>query len=180
MSKSNKKTSEDGPKQNKDIEAKRVLVIDENGTKLGEMPTYKAIEIAQERGLDLVEVSANDKLTVCKFTDYGKMMYDRKKKTLKAKKNSTKVTLKEVKFTPSTGQHDFEVKCRNSFKFLEKGDKVKITIRFRGREMAHKEQGEELCNRILAFMEEKGMAVEVELAPKMDGRFMTMILAPAK
>jgi translation initiation factor IF-3 len=179
LNRSNKK-SEDGPKQNKDIQAKIVLVIDENNEKLGKMPTYKAIELAQERGLDLVEVAANSELTVCKFTDYGKMMYDRKKKTLKAKKNSTKVTLKEVKFTPSTGQHDFEVKCRNSFKFLEKGDKVKITIRFRGREMAHKDQGEELCNRVLAYMEEKEMPVDIELAPKMDGRFMTMILAPKK
>ena len=129
----------------------------------------------------MVEVATNTNPPVCKFTDYGKMMYDRKKKTLKAKKNSTKVTVKEVKFTPSTGQYDFEVKCRNSQKFLEKGDKVKITIRFRGREMAHKDQGEKLCERVIEYLKEHcPVQIDVELAPKMDGRFMTMILAPQK
>ena len=129
MRNSNRDSGDQGPKQNRQITAKRVLVIDEKGTKLGEMATRDALAKAQERGLDLIEVAPNARPPVCRFADYGKILYEKKKRTAKAKKNATTITVKEVKFTPSTGDHDFNTKLKHVQKFLGKGDKVKVTIR---------------------------------------------------
>ena len=169
-----------GPRQNKQITARRVLVIDEEGEKLGEMATRDALTMAQERGLDLIEVAPNARPPVCRFADYGKILYEKKKKSAKAKKNATIITVKEVKFTPSTGDHDFNTKLKQVQKFLEKGDKVKVTIRFRGREMAHKDGGISVCDRLIEAINGESPICDVELAPQMVGRQMTMILAPKK
>jgi translation initiation factor IF-3 len=174
-SKKEEKTS--GPRINQNIRVPKVLVIDENGEQLGQMTTRDALQLAGSRGLDLIEVAANAKPPVCRFADFGKMMYEKKKKDSKAKKNSTVIKVKEVKLTPSTGVHDFEVKRKQAEKFLEKGDKVKIIIRFRGREMAHKDQGEIMCKRIFEVLRE---IAEIEVRPRMDGRQMTMIIAPIR
>jgi translation initiation factor IF-3 len=177
---SDKDSGEQGPRQNRQITAKRVLVIDEEGNKLGEMATRDALTMAQDRGLDLIEVAANARPPVCRFADYGKILYEKKKRTAKAKKNATTITVKEVKFTPSTGEHDFNTKLKHVQKFLSKGDKVKVTIRFRGREMAHKDNGEALCNRLVESINESEQVCEVEMAPQFVGRQMTMILAPKR
>ena len=181
MSNNNSNNSNNqGPTRNRNIRARSVLVIDENGTKLGEMATRDALVMAQERGLDLIEVAANANPPVCRFADYGKLMYEKKKRNAKARRNATTISVKEVKFTPSTGEHDFNVKVRNAKRFLNKGDKVKVTIRFRGREMAHRDKGQELCDRILAELNSDDTLCEVEVAPAMVGRQMTMILNPKK
>lgn len=176
----NNESNDQGPRRNKQITAKSVLVIDEEGNKLGEMPTRTALQMAQDRGLDLIEVAANANPPVCRFADYGKILYEKKKRTTKAKKNATTITVKEVKFTPSTGDHDFNTKLKHVQKFLAKGDKVKVTIRFRGREMAHKENGEALCQRLVDSLNEETPICEVEMKPQFMGRQMTMILAPKK
>jgi translation initiation factor IF-3 len=178
LSRYSKKDSKvQGPRTNGDIRVPKVLVIDEKGNKLGPMNTRDAILMAKTRGLDLVEVAANARPPVCKIADFGKMMYERKKKDNKSKKNSTTIKVKEVKLSPSTGDHDFDVKRKQAEKFLQKGDKVKVIVRFRGREMAHKDQGEIMCNRLFEAVQE---LAEMELKPKMEGRQMTMILAPKK
>ena len=174
---SKKEEKPSGPRINHNIKVPKVLVIDENGTKLGQMSTRDALAMARAKGLDLVEVAANARPPVCRFADFGKMMYERKKKDSKARKNATTIKVKEIKLTPSTGDHDFNVKRKQAEKFLDKGDKVKVIIRFRGREMAHKGQGEEMCNRLYEALKE---LAEIELKPKMDGRQMTMILAPIR
>ena len=166
-----------GPKRNQQIRVPKVLVIDEVGNKLGQMNTRDAIAMAQERGLDLVEVAANAKPPVCRFADFGKMMYEKKKRDAKARKNATTINIKEVKLTPKTGDHDFEVKLKNARRFIDKGDKVKVTIRFRGREMAHREYGESMC---LKLFEELKEVAEIEQHPKMDGRQMVMYLVPIR
>ena len=180
MRNSNRDSGDQGPKRNRQITVKRVLVIDENGTKLGEMATRDALATAQERGLDLIEVAPNARPPVCRFADYGKILYEKKKRNAKAKKNATTITVKEVKFTPSTGDHDFNTKLKHVQKFLGKGDKVKVTIRFRGREMAHKENGEALCKRLVDAVNETEQICEIEMAPQFMGRQMTMILAPKR
>ena len=174
---SKKEEKSSGPRINQNIKVPKVLVIDELGEKLGQMNTKDALVMARSRGLDLIEVAANANPPVCRFADFGKMMYERKKKDSKSRKNSTTIKVKEIKLTPSTGDHDFDVKKKQAEKFLEKGDKVKVIIRFRGREMAHKDQGEEMCNRVYEALTE---IAEIELKPKMDGRQMTMILAPTR
>ncbi len=177
---SHKGSNDQGPKKNRQITARSVLVIDENGTKLGEMPTRDALSMAQDRGLDLIEVAANARPPVCRFADYGKILYEKKKRTAKAKKNATTITVKEVKFTPSTGDHDFNTKLKHVQKFIGKGDKVKVTIRFRGREMAHKDNGQAICKRLVEAMNAESTVCEIEMAPQFMGRQMTMILAPIK
>ena len=176
----NNSNRDHGPRQNNQITARKVLVIDELGNKLGEMPTSEALNLARDRGLDLIEVAPNARPPVCRFADYGKLMYEKKKRTAKARRNATTITVKEVKFTPSTGEHDFNVKLRNAKKFIDKGDKVKITIRFRGREMAHRDNGQQLCKRLVAALNADEVICEIELAPQMVGRQMTMILCPKR
>ena len=165
------------PRVNNQIRASRVLVIDEAGNKLGEFLTEDAISLAKDRSLDLIEVAPNSRPPVCKVGDYGKMKYEKKKKEAASRKTQTTITVKEIKLRPKTDQHDFDVKLKHARRFLEKGDKVKVTVRFRGREMAHKEIGEQQCMRIAEGCEE--LAV-IEAHPRMDGRQMFLILAPKK
>jgi translation initiation factor IF-3 len=155
----------------------RVLVIDEAGTRLGEFLTEDAIALGRERGLDLIEVAPNARPPVCRLGDFGKMKYEKKKKDAVAKKNQATVTLKEVKLRPKTDVHDFDVKARHARRFLEAGDKVKITVRFRGREMAHRNIGNKRCMELFENLED--IAV-VEQRPSMEGRQMFMILGPKK
>ena len=162
---------------NRRIRVPRVLVIDENGGKLGEFLTGDALRIAQERGLDLVEVSPNAYPPVCRIADFGKMKYEKKKKETQARRNQVLVQLKEVKLRPKTDEHDMDFKVRHARRFLEEGNKVKVTVRFRGREMAHREIGEEQC---LEFFEACKDLCTVEMTPRMEGKAMFMILATTR
>lgn len=162
---------------NNKIRSSRVLVIDEAGNKLGEFLTEDAISLARERSLDLIEVSPNSRPPVCKVGDFGKMKYEKKKKEAAARKTQTTINVKEIKLRPKTDQHDFDVKLKHARRFLDGGDKVKVTVRFRGREMAHREIGEQQCMRIADACQE--LAV-IEARPRMDGRQMFLILAPKK
>ncbi len=158
------------------ISAREVLVIDETGEKRGVMPVEQALELAREAGLDLVEVAPGATPPVCKILDYGKFKYQAQKRAAEARKKQKTIEVKEIKMRPTIDTHDYEVKMRNLRKFLAKGDKVKVTIRFRGRELAHTELGRELLEKVLA---DAGEGAKVELMPKMEGRQMIMILAPA-
>ena len=133
------------------------------------------MEMAEEAALDLVEISPNANPPVCKIMDYGKFKYEQQKRESEARKKQKTIDIKEVKFRPNTDTHDYEVKMRNVFKFLEAGDKVKITLRFRGREMAHQNLGRELLERVAADTKEVG---KVENFPKMEGRQMIMLIGP--
>jgi translation initiation factor IF-3 len=154
-----------------------VLVIDEEGKKLGEFLTEDAVRLAEERGLDLIEVAPDGRPPVCKIADYGKVKYERKKKDAQARKNQVQVQIKEVKLRPKTDEHDIAVKVRHARRFLEEGNKVKVTIRFRGRELAHRDIGSQQCLRMAKECEDLGA---IEAHPRMDGRQMFMILAPLK
>jgi translation initiation factor IF-3 len=154
-----------------------VLVIDDSGEKLGEMSTDEALYLARERNLDLVEVAPTARPPVCKITDFGKLKYEKKKKDAQARKNQAVVELKEIKVRPKTDDHDIDVKVRQIRQFLEDGDKVKITVRFRGREIAHRDIGEEQCKLLASKVADLGI---VEQAARMDGRQMVMLLAPSK
>ena len=168
---------EQGIRTNHRIRSRRVLVIDENGGRVGEFLTPDAIALAQNRGLDLIEVAPNANPPVCKLGDYGKLMYEKKKRDAKAKKNQTIIKVKELKLRPRTEEHDFSVRLRAARKFLLAGDKIKVTIRFRGREMAHTDIGTTQCNRLV---KELGELAIVESPPKMEGRQMTMIVVGNK
>ena len=135
----------------------------------------EALVIAQDKGLDLVEISPNANPPVCKIMDFGKFKYETQKKEAEARKKQKIIEIKEVKFRPNTDTHDYEVKMRNVYKFIENGDKVKITMRFRGREMAHQELGRELLLRVAEDTKEMG---KVENMPKMEGRQMIMLIGP--
>ena len=137
----------------------------------------RGIELADDAGLDLVEISPNADPPVCKIMDFGKYKYEQQKRESEARKKQKTIEVKEVKFRPNTDTHDYDVKMRNVFKFLENGDKVKVTLRFRGREMAHQNLGRELLERVAADVEELG---KVENMPKMEGRQMVMMIGPAK
>ncbi len=152
-----------------------MLLIDENGEKQGEMPIEAALDAAREVGLDLVEVSPNDETPVCKIVDYGKMRYEAQKKKAAAKKKQKTSELKEIKFRPNIDTHDYQVKAKKIAQFFDDGDKVKITLRFRGREMAHQHLGMELLERVKDEFAER---MKVELEPKLEGRQMTMVMAP--
>jgi translation initiation factor IF-3 len=137
----------------------------------------RAMELAAEAGLDLVEISPNAAPPVCKIMDFGKFKYEQQKRESEARKKQKIIEVKEVKFRPNTDTHDYEVKMRNVFRFLEGGDKVKITLRFRGREMAHQNLGRELLERVAEDVKEIG---KVENMPKMEGRQMVMMIGPSK
>ena len=160
---------------NEEITSPRVLLIDENGEKQGEMPTAAALDAAREAGLDLVEVAPDAQPPVCKILDFGKVRYEDQKKKAAAKKRQRSAELKEIKMRPNIDTHDYEVKARAITRFFEDGDKVKITLRFRGREMAHQHLGMELLNRVRSQFDE---IAKVELEPKLEGRQMTMVLSP--
>ncbi|MBI1235147.1 translation initiation factor IF-3 [Hyphobacterium indicum] len=165
----------EGPRINEDIRVPRVLLIDEHGEKQGIMPTDAAIEAALEAGLDLVEVSPNADPPVCKILDYGKLKYAEQKKKAEARKKQKTQDIKEIKMRPNIDTHDYEVKTRAMTRFFEDGDKVKVTLRFRGREMAHQDRGMDVMNRV---KEDFADIAKVEFEPKLEGRQMTMVLAP--
>ncbi len=133
------------------------------------------MEMAEQAGLDLVEISPNATPPVCKIMDYGKFKYEQQKREAEARKKQKTIEVKEVKFRPNTDTHDYDVKMRNVLKFLEKGDKVKVTLRFRGREMAHQDLGRDLLNRVAEDVKDIG---KVENMPKMEGRQMIMVIGP--
>ncbi len=160
---------------NQDIRAARVLLIDQNGEKQGVMPLAAALEAAEEAGMDLVQMVSNAETPVCKILDYGKFRFQEQKKKAEARKRQKIVELKEIKLRPNIDTHDYDVKAKAMHRFFEDGDKVKVTLRFRGREMAHPELGMKLLNKVQADFEE---VAKVEYAPRMEGRQMIMILAP--
>lgn len=152
-------------------------LIDAEGNMVGVIPTSQAQEIAEEAGQDLVEVSPNAEPPVCRVMDYGKYIFEENKKRQAAKKKQKQIQVKEVKFRPGTEEGDYQVKMRNLVRFLGDGDKAKVTLRFRGREMAHQELGMKLLKRIAADLDE---LAQVEQFPKMEGRQMVMVLSPKK
>jgi translation initiation factor IF-3 len=162
---------------NERIRAREVRVVDEEGKQLGIMPPWEALKIARGRGLDLVEVSPRAVPPVCRIINYGKFLYQQSKRQHDARKHQRSIELKEVKFRPRTGEHDFEVKKNHILRFLQDGNKVKATIAFRGREMAHRDLGWTMMNRLLADVAEFG---QVETRAKQEGPNLTAILAPKK
>jgi len=170
-----RRTKDRGPKSNNRISAPEVQVIGSDGDNLGILNTNEAISIAKEQGLDLIEISPNAKPPVCKIIDMGKFKYDAQKKANVAKKKQKIVLLKEIKMRPVTETHDYDFKVKNAKKFLGKGDKVKFTIRFKGRELQHSHLGRELMDKIKVDMKDMG---KVELHPKFDGKQMIMVIQP--
>ncbi|MGM0516852.1 MAG: translation initiation factor IF-3 [Pseudomonadota bacterium] len=165
----------DDPRINDQINVREVRLVDETGEQIGIVPTDDAKSRAQDAGMDLVEVSPTAKPPVCKIMDFGKFKYQQSKKAAEARKKQKQIEIKEVKFRPGTEDHDYQVKLRNATRFLESGDKVKVTLRFRGREMAHRDLGAELLARIA---EDLDTLATVEQKPRMEGRQATMVMAP--
>ena len=170
-----RRTKEKGPRSNNRISSPEVQVIGSDGDNLGILNTNEAISMAKEQGLDLIEIAPNAKPPVCKIIDIGKFKYDAQKKANVAKKKQKIILLKEIKMRPVTETHDYEFKVRNAKKFIGKGDKVKFTIRFKGRELQHSHLGNELMDKIKLDMKEIG---RVELHPKFDGKQMIMVIQP--
>ena len=164
-----------GPRYDQFIQAPKVRVIDDEGENLGLMFTREAMEQANDKGLNLVEVSPNADPPVCKFLDVGKYRYEAQKKANAARKTQKTQDIKEVKMRPNIDTHDYDVKMRNVDKFINNGDKVKVTLRFRGREMAHQHLGMDLLKRVQEDVEE---IAKVEAFPRLEGRQMLMVLAP--
>jgi translation initiation factor IF-3 len=152
-------------------------VIDDEGKQLGIMPSFEALKIARERSLDLVEISPQAQPPVCKIMDYGKYIYELNKKAHDARKHQKQIQLKEVKFRPQTDDHDYDFKKNHIIEFLNSGDKVKASVRFRGREMAHKEIGRRLLDRLVIDVAEAGI---VEFMPRFEGPNLFLVLAPKK
>jgi len=167
--------TKDRTRKNRDIRAKEVRVIDADGEQVGVIPIYKALAIAADFGLDLVEVSPNANPPVCKIMDYGRYKYEQTKKLQEAKKKQTTFQLKEIKVRPKTGEHDLQTKLGHIRKFIEKKDKVKVTVVFRGREITLSQLGRDLLQKIAEEVQETAV---VEQYPKFEGRTMIMILAP--
>ena len=170
-----RRTKDRGPKSNNRINSPEVQVISSSGENLGVLNTNEAIAMAKEEGLDLIEIAPNAKPPVCKIIDMGKYKYDAQKKANKAKKKQKKIELKEIKLRPVTEIHDYKFKIKNAQKFILKGDKVKFTIRFKGRELQHSHLGNELMSKIKDDMQNIG---KVELHPKFDGKQMIMVIQP--
>ena len=170
-----KRSKPKGPRVNNRIISREVQVITSDGENLGVINTNDAISRAKDIGLDLIEIAPNAKPPVCKIMDMGKFKYDQQKKASKAKKNQKKIELKEIKLRPVTGIHDYTFKIKNAQKFLSKGDKVKFTVKFKGRELQHSHLGNELMNKIIQDMQNLG---KVELQPKFDGKQMIMVIQP--
>ena len=170
-----RRTKDRGPKSNNRITAPEVQVIGSDGDNIGILNTNEAISMAKEQGLDLIEIAPNAKPPVCKIIDMGKFKYDAQKKANVAKKKQKIVLLKEIKMRPVTETHDYDFKVKNAKKFIGKGDKVKFTIRFKGRELQHSHLGRELMDKIKIDMQEVG---KVELHPKFDGKQMIMVIQP--
>ncbi len=170
-----RRTKDRGPRSNNRISSPEVQVITSDGENLGTLNTNKAISMAKNQGLDLIEIAPNTNPPVCKIMDMGKFKYDAQKKANLAKKKQKIIALKEIKMRPVTEKHDYEFKVKNAKKFIVKGDKVKFTIRFKGRELQHSHLGNELMNKIKEDMKEIG---KVELYPKFDGKQMIMVIQP--
>ena len=170
-----RRTKDRGPRSNNRISSPEVQVIASDGENLGTLNTNEAISMAKNQGLDLIEIAANANPPVCKIMDMGKFKYDQQKKANKAKKKQKKIELKEIKLRPVTEVHDYTFKIKNAQKFLSKGDKVKFTIKFKGREFQHSHLGRELMDKIKKDMGEFG---RVELQPKFDGKQMIMVIQP--
>ena len=170
-----RRTKDKGPRSNNRISSPEVQVIGSDGENIGIINTNEAISMAKEQGLDLIEIAPNAKPPVCKIIDMGKFKYDAQKKANVAKKKQKIVLLKEIKMRPVTETHDYDFKVKNAKKFIGKGDKVKFTIRFKGRELQHSHLGRELMDKIKADMQDIG---KVELHPKFDWKQMIMVIQP--
>ena len=162
---------------NDDITYEQIRLVSDSGEQLGILSPDEARKIAEERGMDLVEIAPNAEPPVCRLMDYGKYLYASAKKKQESKEKQKQITVKEIKFRPGTDIGDYDIKVRNLTKFLDAGNKVKVTLRFRGREMAHQELGMEMLKRVEEDLKEIGI---VEQMPKMEGRQMVMVLAPVK
>jgi translation initiation factor IF-3 len=162
---------------NEKIRAREIRVIDENGEQLGILAPFEALKLAKERGLDLVEVSANAVPPVCRIQDYGRFLYEKEKSERAAKKKQKVVTVKEVKFSVTVDEHDYQTKKNKAVRFLADGDKVKASLRFRGRQMAHRDLGYNIINKLIQDIGDAGV---VEFMPRMEGTILHAILAPAK
>ncbi len=165
----------DGPRVNEEIRVREVQLIDQTGQNHGNIDIQIALAKAAEAGLDLVEIAPNSSPPVCKILDYGKYKYQAQKKAAEARKKQKVVEVKEIKFRPMIDDHDYDVKMRSMRRFFEEGDKVKVTLRFRGREMAHQELGTKLLDRV---RDDIGNIAKVEQEPKLEGRQMVMVMAP--
>ncbi|MHA1158726.1 MAG: translation initiation factor IF-3 [Alphaproteobacteria bacterium] len=168
-------TVKEGPRTNAEIRVPEVQLIDDEGENRGVTPTEEALSMASEAGLDLVEISPNSKPPVAKILDYGRYKYQAQKKAAEARKKQKTIEIKEIKMRPNIDTHDYDVKMRSIRRFFEEGDKVKVTLRFRGREMAHQELGVRLLNRVKQEIEP---IAKVEAEPRLEGRQMIMVLAP--
>ena len=167
--------TKEGPRANSEIRVPRVQLIDSEGNNRGDLSIEEALAAAEEAGLDLVEISPNAEPPVCKILDLGKLKYEKQKKAAEARKKTKTIEIKEIKMRPNIDTHDYEVKMRAIKRFFEDGDKVKVTLRFRGREMAHQEIGARLLARV---KEETATIAKVEAEPRLEGRQMMMVLAP--
>ena len=170
-----KRTKDKGPKSNNRINSPEVQVIASSGENLGILNTNEAISMAKEEGLVLIEIAPSAKPPVCKIIDIGKYKYDAQKKANQAKKKQKKIEVKEIKLRPVTETHDYQFKIKNARKFISKGDKVKFTIRFKGRELQHSHLGQELMEKIKVDMQEVG---KVEMDPRFDGKQIIMVIQP--
>ncbi|MCC0039028.1 MAG: translation initiation factor IF-3 [Brucellaceae bacterium] len=168
-------TVKEGPRSNREIRVPRVQLIDEEGQNKGIVSIQDALQMAEDSGLDLVEIAPNSDPPVCKITDLGRLKYQSQKKAAEARKKQKTIEIKEIKMRPNIDTHDYEVKMKAVRRFFDEGDKVKLTLRFRGREMAHLELGMQLLNKV---REEVGEIAKVEAEPKLEGRQMMMVLAP--
>ncbi|WP_342747264.1 translation initiation factor IF-3 [Oceaniglobus roseus] len=166
-----------GPRVNERIRASEIRLIGAEGENIGVVSPERGLQLAEAAGLDLVEISPNATPPVVKIMDFGKFKYEQQKRESEARKKQKIIEIKEVKFRPNTDVHDYDVKMRNVVKFLENGDKVKVTLRFRGREMAHQNLGRDLLERVAEDTKEIG---KVENFPKMEGRQMVMLIGPTK
>ncbi len=165
----------EGPRVNEDIRTPKVRLVDDTGDMVGVVTVEEALERAADVGLDLVEISPNADPPVCKILDYGKFKYEAQKKRNEARKKQRIIEVKEIKMRPNIDEHDYEVKMRSMRRFLGDGDKVKVTLRFRGRELAHQDIGMRVLQRVQDDLEE---LAKVEAFPKMEGRQMVMVVAP--
>ncbi|MGH6865249.1 MAG: translation initiation factor IF-3 [Methyloceanibacter sp.] len=165
----------EGPRINEGIDSPKIQLIDATGDNRGIVPIAEALALATEAGLDLVEISPNSEPPVCKILDFGKYKYQAQKKAAEARKKQRTVEIKEIKMRPNIDKHDYAVKMRSIFRFFEEGDKVKVTLRFRGREMAHQELGAQLLDRV---KQDTTNIAKVESEPRLEGRQMVMVLAP--
>ncbi len=165
----------EGPRINEDIEVSEVRLVAEDGEQLGVVALDAALQRAADSGLDLVEVSPNASPPVCKIIDYGKLKYQEQKKKNEARKKQKTIEVKEIKLRPNIDTHDYDVKMRSARRFIDDGDKVKVTLRFRGREMAHQDLGAQVLERVRGELDE---IAKVEQMPKMEGRQMVMVMSP--